>query len=249
MSGKEMMKVQGIRNGAMCLAFFLMALPTFSATAQQPASMGDLVRQTEEYYQGVRSFTARFHQVTTSAVASTMKTEARGTLHYQKPRQMRWDYESPEEQVFVASQQLAWLHVPGDRQLSLFDAASLFSSPLAQTFFDGFVELRKNFDVTLESQMSGHGSAVLRLVPKNDDPTIRYLFLWIDLNSHRIDKIESHDAMGNINQISLESQQAALTLDPRLFRLEIPPSTIVLDMEGRQLSLAEIEELKKKLLK
>lgn len=243
------MKDQKMYDLALCLVFLLMTLLPASATAQQPASMGNLVRQTEEYYQGVRSFSARFHQITTSAVSATMKTEAGGTLYYQKPRQMRWDYDTPEEQLFVANQQLAWLHVPEDRQLSLFNAADLFSSPLAQTFFDGFVELRKNFDFTLESQLSGPDSAVLRLLPKTDDPTIRHLFLWIDLSSYRIYKIETHDAMGNINQISLENQQMNVALESRLFELEIPPSTMVLDMEGRQLSLAEIEALKQKLLK
>ncbi len=216
----------------------------------QPAiSMSDLLRQTEEYYQKVDSFTARFHQVTTSAVARTMTTEATGTLYYQKPRQMRWEYETPEEQIFVANQQLAWLHVPGDRQISLFDSKALFSSPLAQTFFDGFVELRKNFDVTLESHMSSHQTAVLRLVPKTHDPGIRYLFLWIDRDSHRIEKLESHDAMGNMNLISLEDQRTGSPIEPHKFHLEIPPSTVVLDLEGRQMSPAEIEELKKKLLR
>lgn len=246
---KEEMSRINFLKAALVVIVAAAGLNPFSVLAQAPASMGDLLRQTEEYYQSVQSFTARFHQITTSSIASTMRTEATGTLYYQKPRQMRWDYETPEEQVFVANRQLAWLYVPGDRQLSLFDANTLFSSPLAQTFFDGFVELRKTFDVSLESRMGTPDSAVLRLVPKADDPSIRYLFLWIELDSYRISKIESHDAMGNINLISLENQQTALPIAPTLFQLEIPPSTLVLDMEGRQLSPAEIEELKKKLLK
>jgi len=246
---ERFMKTHNMVKRTIYMVAAMLLFNPFLLHAHPSISMSELLRQTEEYYQGIESFTARFHQVTTSAVARTMTTEATGTLHYQKPRQMRWEYETPEEQVFVANEQLAWLHVPGDRQLSLFDSKALFSSPLAQTFFDGFVELRKNFDVTLESRMSTHETAVLRLIPKAQDPSIRYLFLWVDLDSHRIEKIESHDAMGNINIISLEDQHSKSSIDPRMFQLEIPPSTIVLDLEGRQLSSAEIEELKKQLLR
>ena len=176
--------------------------------------LGEILAKTEANYQNIHAFTALFHQKTTSAAAGTMgSAEASGRLFYARPRQMRWEYEKPEEQVFVANNQFAWLYVRAENQITLFDADKLFSSPLARTFFDGALGLKNHFDVTLESSRSTRTSAVLKLVPKQEDPSFQLIYLWIDLQSYRISRIESHDIVGNTNEITIESLCAAL--EPR----------------------------------
>lgn len=225
-----------------------LAAPPPSAYGESPQALGDILKKTESTYQEIHAFTAYFRQWTTSAVANAMTTEASGKLYYQKPRQMRWEYEKPEAQVFVVNHQLAWLHVPSERQIALYDSKHFFSSPLAQTFFDGMVELKKNFEVNLDSRQTTKTAAVLKLIPRTEDPSIKTLYLWIELPSHRIATIESHDALGNINRIVLDSLQPATHLESKLFDLSIPPSTMVTDTEGRELAAPEIESLKQKLL-
>jgi outer membrane lipoprotein carrier protein len=126
----------------------------------------------------------------------------------------------------------------------MFDADKLFGSPLARTFFDGAVGLKNHFDVSLDSGRSTAESAVLKLVPKQEDPSIKFLYLWIDLATYRIARIETHDLLGNINRISIESFSPHPSLDPKLFQLEVPPSTKLFDAEGREESQGEIEKLK-----
>ena len=226
----------------------LLACTGVPAGAKTHLAIGDILKQTETYYQQIQAFSATFRQVTTSAAASAItKTEASGRLYYQKPRQMRWEYDKPEVQVFVANRDVAWLHVPGEKQISLFDAGSFFSSPLARTFFEGAVELKNRFTVTLDSGQSTGAAAVLKLVPREEDPNIKTLFLWIDLKTYRIQSLESHDLLGNVNRIVLETQQIATHLDPRLFQLEVPPSTAVVDINGQEMAPADIDKLKLKL--
>lgn len=226
----------------------LLACTALTANARPHQAIGDILKQTESYYQQIQGFTATFRQMTTSAAASAVtKTEASGRLYYQKPRQMRWEYDKPEVQIFVANHDVAWLSVPGEKQISLFDAAKFFSSPLARTFFDGIVELKNHFAVSLDASQSTSTAVVLKLIPKEEDPNIKTLFLWIDLKSYRIQGLESHDVLGNRNRITIESQQSATQLDPRLFQLDVPPATAVLDMDGRELPAADIEKLKLKL--
>lgn len=210
-------------------------------------SVNEILHRTESQYKKIQAFTADFRQVTSSAAAGTMANEASGKLYYQKPRQMHWAYETPEKQVFVANQQLAWLYVPAEKQISLFDAKSFFASPLAQTFFDGVVELRNHFDVTLDAKQSSQDFAVLKLLPKKEDPTINVLNLTVDLHTFRISSIESQDALGNTNRIMLESQTGLPSVDAALFQLTIPPSTVVLDPEGREVPPSEVEKLRQKL--
>lgn len=232
----------------LCGVFWGIMFCSFAAHAAAPLVLGDILKKTESYYQEINAFTAQFHQTTTSAAASAMKTEASGVLYYEKPRQMRWEYEKPEVQIFVANHKLAWLYVPSEKQFSLFDANTFFSSPLAQTFFDGMVEVRKNFEVNLDSKQTTQEVAVLKLIPRQEDPNIQSLLLRVDLKTYRILSIESRDALGNTNLIVLDSLRPEPRLDAKLFDLDIPPSAVVVDSEGRQLTPSEIQKLKAKLL-
>jgi outer membrane lipoprotein carrier protein len=212
--------------------------------AESPLVAAEILKKTGAIYQQTLAFSANFHQSVSSTAASNLTTEASGKLYYEKPRQMRWEYEKPEPQVFVANHQVAWLYVPSEKQISLSDSKKIFSHPLAQTFFEGVAELRKHYQVTLDHSRSGTDLAVLKLLPKNEDPEIKTLYLSIDLQSYRISSIEVHNALGNINRISLDTQRTVASLDPKLFQLEIPPSVDVVDAEGRPLTAAEIEKLK-----
>jgi outer membrane lipoprotein carrier protein len=178
-----------------------------------------------------------------------MTSQAEGKLTYKKPRQMRWEYEKPERQVFIANNELAWLHVPSENQVSLFDAQTFFSSPLARTFFDGVSDLKNHFDVILDLNQSTSASAVLKLVPRKEDPNFRELYLWIDMQTFRISQIESHDLLGNTNRIILEPEKKVTNIDPSIFEMNVPKSTIVTDMQGRQLPSSEVEMLRRKLSK
>jgi outer membrane lipoprotein carrier protein len=225
---------------------FLVTHP-LAGYSESPLAVGEILKKTGATYKQTQAFTADFHQSVTSAAASNMITEASGELYYQKPRQMRWEYEKPEPQVFVANQQLTWLYVPSEKQITLSDPKKIFSHPLAQTFFDGVGELKKHYEVTLDHSQSSKDAAVLKLLPKKEDPEIKTLYLSINLQSYRIMMIEVHNALGNTNRITLTSQRAVASLDPKLFQLEIPVSVDVLDAEGRPLTQADIEKLKQKL--
>lgn len=230
------------------LVVFLVPAAERLSLAETPLAMGEILRRTESYYQDLRAFTADFLQLTTSSATNTITTEASGILYYQKPRQMRWEYQTPEPQVFVANREIAWLYVPSEHQISLFDAKTFFNSPLAQTFFDGISGLKKHFEVTLDPVKSTLAVAVLKLIPKKEDPNIKQLRLWIDLKSYEISKVETQDALANTNLIVLKSQKDVPDFSADLFQLDVPDSTNVVDAEGRELSQAEINKLKRKLL-
>jgi len=226
------------------LLLFLCSAGPVSA-AGQPRMLGEILGKTEANYQDIHAFTAIFHQKTTSAAAGTLSAaQALGRLYYAKPRQMRWEYDKPEEQLFIANNQFAWLYVRAENQITLFDADTLFASPLARTFFEGALGLKNYFDVTLDPIQSTQNLAVLKLIPKREDPSVKLLYLWIDLRSYRISRIESQDILGNSNEIAIDSFTPRSSLDPGLFHLEVPPSAKVFDADGRELTAAEIEQLK-----
>lgn len=238
---------------AILVSLLTVFLLPFSARAAYAAGggalLGDILKKTEARYQQIQAFTATFRQATTSSAAGTLTPgEASGRLYYSKPRQMRWEYEKPEPQVFTANNHYAWLYAPSENQVALFDANKLFASPLAQTFFNGAIGLKNHFEITLDSAQSTRSSAVLKLIPKQEDPNIKILFLWIDLQNYRITRIDSQDILGNTNKIILESLSQVPSLDQKLFHLEVPEAAAVVDTEGRVLSAAEVGELKSRIV-
>ncbi|MCE5335205.1 MAG: outer membrane lipoprotein carrier protein LolA [Desulfobacteraceae bacterium] len=229
-----------ILAGLLCV-FFAQA----ATAASSSPMLGEILNKTEANYSKIQAFTATFRQQTTSSAAGTVTpAEAHGRLYYAKPRQVRWEYDKPEEQVFVANDKHAWLYVPAEKQISLFDAGNLFASPLARTFFDGAVGLKNHFDITLDAGQSNKKAAVLKLVPKKDDPSIKLLSLWINLQDYRIYQIESKDILGNTNRIALDSFTPRPSLDTKLFQFDVPPSAKVFDAEGREFSKSDIEQLR-----
>lgn len=240
------MKRKNILWSSVVLFFCLLVVSPHQALAAPALTLGDILHGTESYYQHLSAFTAYFSQWTTSATASSMTTEASGKFYYQKPRQMRWQYQTPEPQVFIANRDIAWLYVPSEKQVSILDAKTFFSSPLAQTFFNGVDELQAHFNVSLDTNRSNSDTAVLRLVPKHEDPNIKLLLLWINLQNFQITQVETQDALANTNLIALREQQAVSHLDSNLFQLNIPQGTVVVDSQGRQLTPQQIRTLKKK---
>jgi outer membrane lipoprotein carrier protein len=221
--------------------FCFLLLPAVSRS-ETAISLQEILQGVESHYRQVKAYTAAFKQVTSSA-ATALTTEAAGRLHYQKPKQMRWEYQTPEVQTFVVNNKLAWLYVPAENQITLFDAQTFFSSPLSQTFFEGVFELQRQFHVALDHSQSSTTSAALALTPKVEDPNIQSMRLSIDLTSYRILTIETKDALGNSNRITLESQKEQAKLEQKLFQLVVPQSTAVVDQEGRQLNGTEIDKL------
>ena len=193
----------------------------------------------------IHAFTAIFSQKTVSAAATTLGAEkAGGKLYYAKPHQMRWEYDKPEKQAFVANNKLAWLYTQAENRITMFDAQKLFSSPLASAFFDGALKLRDHFNVTLDQVLSTPSTAVLQLTPLRRDPSIKHAYLWIDLRTYQISRVQTQDLLGNTNEITITSFTPRPSLDPGLFHLQVPPSATVLGADGREMSAAQIQQLK-----
>lgn len=211
------------------------------------AGVHQILGKMEDHYRNVSAYTADFSQWTTSVATSGATTEARGVFYFQKPRRMRWEYELPERQIFVAIKDTAWLYVPEDRQISLFDMKELMQSPIMRTFFEGVVQLRESFHASFDAAAATEQTAVLRLTPKQEDPNVRALRVWVDTQDYKITEIEAQDALGNINRIQFQNQRGIPALPKELFAFDPDESIVVLDPTGRKLNREEIGAIKRRL--
>ena len=108
---------------SLCLVALLLALPAAIDSAR--------VQALEKHYQHASTLKASFFQhYSDGKVAGTAES---GTVYFSRPGRMRWDYESPEQKVFLVDGKNVWFYVPADRTASRakLNESSDWRTPLA----------------------------------------------------------------------------------------------------------------------
>ena len=150
---------------ALCGFLFFFLAPALEA--QTELTTADLVARVQDHYDRNQSFTADFVQKTRSRTAS-LGTSARGKLYFLKPKAIRWDYEEPL-QKFVVNEEKAWLYVPDEETIYLYQLKQIISSPIVLSFFSGLGHLSEMFSI---SQL-----------PADAGPPVRYRLELLPLES------------------------------------------------------------------
>lgn len=93
------------------ISFLLLAIP-----AAGTANAKGLAAKLEARYRGSRTLQADFLE-RYSDNGQVVRTEA-GTAYFRRPGKMRWEYESPEKNIFVVDGKTAWFYVPADHTVT-----------------------------------------------------------------------------------------------------------------------------------
>src|SRR6266705_5631846 len=97
-------------------AFFFCAL----AAAAAPQGAQNYARHLEITYKNARTLQANFLQIYSEGSRIT-RTES-GVAYFRRPGKMRWEYASPEKNLFVVDGKFAWFFVPADHTVSRVSA-------------------------------------------------------------------------------------------------------------------------------
>jgi len=93
-------------------AFFFCAL----SAAAAPQAAQNYVHHLEATYKNARTLQANFLQIYSEGGRVT-RTES-GVAFFRRPGKMRWEYASPEKNLFVVDGKFAWFFVPADHTVS-----------------------------------------------------------------------------------------------------------------------------------
>ncbi|MBS1867697.1 MAG: outer membrane lipoprotein carrier protein LolA [Acidobacteria bacterium] len=93
---------------------FLLFVSVPPSPASDNASF--FVKKLEDAYKHPRTLQAAFLQEYSEG-GKTTRTEA-GIAYFRRPGKMRWEYASPEKNLFVVDGKFAWFYVPADRTVS-----------------------------------------------------------------------------------------------------------------------------------
>ena len=205
-------------TAALCFLLFFLA-PSLEARTELTTS--DLVARVQAHYDRTRSLTADFVQETRSR-ATSLGTSARGKLYLLKPRAIRWDYVEPRQQ-FVINAKEAWLYVPDEKTIYLYQVEQIVSSPVVLSLFSGLGRLSEMFSITrLPTDPGPPEQYRLELLPREQESPVSRVILSVAADSYHVVRIQTEDPLGNINEISLTNIQVNSPLESSWFVLEVP---------------------------
>ena len=225
--------VQHARTGrwqwTICAAALATAVLSAGATAAAGAERpGELLRCVQERYGALRDLSASFAQE--SRVVSLGRPRTRtGTLYFQAPGRMRWEYTGPEPELIVADGERLWFYRPERKQVVTqpMDAAFTRQTPLL--FLLGRGDFATEFTWQERDLGAGPGGAVsIALQPRLETPDLARLVLEVVPGECRLVGTLVEDAFGNVTRLAFTDERRNPGLDAGLFRFTPPRGTEVL---------------------
>jgi len=203
----------------------------------------DAVRRSlEERYRHASTLKAFFYERYSDGKGGGVAES--GTVYFSRPGRMRWEYESPQQKLFLVDGTNAWFYVPADHTASRakMQESSDWRTPLA--LLAGKADLSRfcssiaiidpsaGPETARDDRPTGTGNVVLRCMPRNNsaDPAdqIREVLLEVDAESRLVrvvirqpGKLETEFRFGNWEE--------NLPIPEAKFHFVPPPGVAVVD--------------------
>ena len=213
------------------LSLALLLLASSQAGAMDARQDGEaLLAKVGRRYAAARTFSARFRQEIPLENLGIVR-KASGTLYFGRPLKMRWDYKTPEAQLFLADGASFYFRPADSPEVirTKLDEKSLGGRiPLLLLFGKG--EITEMFRLEASSFRKGGEEAVLRLVPRGDGaPDVRRVDLVVGTRDDIIREVHLYDRLGGQNHLYLSDSTFNPSLPEDLFRFHEAPGVPVVD--------------------
>jgi outer membrane lipoprotein carrier protein len=197
------------------------------AAAPPVAQEGDLaeglVKRIEERHSRTRDLVARFEQSYRSGMLGRELVE-RGVVSIKQPGRMRWEYQDPEDKLFISDGETFYFYVPEDRQVIVQEQDEQRS--LAARLLFGRGGLLEEFEASLDEPFE-EGVLRLRLVPRHESAELERAYIDVE-PSGMVRSILLEDLQGNRTQFRFDDLKENTGLPDDLFRFEVPSGVEVI---------------------
>ena len=206
------------------LAFFLLTLA--------PQDTNALVDGVERYFARMNDYSSDFVQFSQDQL--NRKRQDAGHLYLKKSKMMRWEYKSPEEQLFISDGKTVYFYVPADKQVNKDAVKDTFDDRMPLMFLLGRSNLRdefKSFEL-LSAKPFLAGTKVVRMTPRRKTD-IKDLIMEVDPANYQIRKLSFSHADGSRSEFIFSNIRVNTGLKASQFEFKVPPGVIVVDGIGQ----------------
>lgn len=191
------------------LVFLCLASPLTHA-AESP------IQQLKAFLAATKSLTADFKQVSLNESGTPTQTSY-GEFFLQRPGKFRWNYQKPYLQQIIALSGKVWFYDQDLEQVTIKKLdESVGSTPAL--LLSGDISLEDNY--TVDEQGNDDGITWLRLIPKNDQSSFKYLL--IGLSNGELSGMELNDNFGQLTRIYFSNLKHNTPIKPDLFEFKTP---------------------------
>jgi outer membrane lipoprotein carrier protein len=156
-----------------------------------------------------------------------------GVFWLKRPALMRWEYRSPDDQLFVANGREAFLYVPSDRQVTIqpLSASDLHNTPLELLM--GASDINRNFAISWEQEFKPktERAALIRLTPRAHEPAYQYLVLELDPIAFDLRRIVVCEHTGNTMEFLLSNVNTNTRIDAKQFQFKLPKGVEIIRLD------------------
>jgi outer membrane lipoprotein carrier protein len=184
----------------------------------------DAVSRLQQRYDHTSTLQADFSQTVESAtLAGTL--ESKGTVAFEKPNRMRWDYTSPDPQLIVGDGETLWIYQPDLKQVIKAPLKEAFTSTTPVTFLAGLGQVERDFDVSLERDTPEQW--LLKLVPKKKDQGLGDMILGVRKSDASVAEARITDPAGTTTSIRFSNEKLNAPVAADRFTFTPPPGVDV----------------------
>jgi len=193
----------------------------FAADAEADTSqlLGAILKGVEKRY-NVSSFSADFRQESTLKVMEITDV-GKGRITVKRPWMMKWEYDSPERQIYVTDGTDMWIYRPDDNQVQIGKADNFFTGVVRAVFLLDIEQIKKYFDISL-IQEKGDSVYTLKLLPKEEIADVTDMYLSISKKTFDVVKIVKYNASEDVITYELSDFTFNKSYPDSMFHFKIP---------------------------
>ena len=196
---------------------------------QTPApSLDTLVRGVERSFATMKDFSADFVQIFQDPL--NQKQQESGHLYLMRPRMMRWEYQNPEEKLFVSDSKNVYLYVPADKQVSKEAVRDTFDDRMPLMFLLGRSDLRNEFTrfELLNTKPFLEGTKVLRMYPRRKTD-LSEVIMEVDPANFQVRRLLLAHMDGSKSEFIFSNIRINTGLKAPLFQFKVPTGVEIVD--------------------
>jgi outer membrane lipoprotein carrier protein len=208
----------------------LLAL-TQTAAPSTP-SLNSVVDGVDRTFGNMRDFSGDFVQIQQNSL--NQKQLGTGHLYLMKPRKARYEYDKPEETLFVSDGKNVYFYVPADRQVQKGKIRDTFDDRIPLMFLVGQSHLRDEFTSfeTLSVPPVMPGTMVIRMHPKRKTD-LTELVMEVEPQSYLIRRLQLFRSDGSQLEFRFSNIRVNSGLKAALFDFKIPDGVRVVEGIGQ----------------
>ena len=198
--------------------------------SQPPAVDAALVQRIQAHYDQVQDFEAHFTQRVVHRIVHKVIEES-GTMAFKRPGRMRWEYQNPENKLFVTDGEKSYFYVPEDRQVIVSHTpggAMGLAEGSPFSIIMGETRLLDAFEVKNSDSGPQVGGEVLLLIPRRPQEDFEEAEIEVRPENGQILRVSLLDSQGNRTEFLFDEIRENRGLVDSMFRFSVPSGVDIL---------------------